>query len=95
MKDSLTISFTCSTNTAVLLMTLYEILSRDTPIDTSVLVPDNFAWLVDEIAARAEEALEAKVNIDGETFQEGTAAMAMVEFEQKRHQRILDKPTIG
>ena len=90
MKNSLTISFTCSTNTATLLMTLYEILAEE-PIDFSILFPDNFAWLVDEIAARAREALEAKIAKDGKGFQKGTAAMAIVEFEQRRRLKYLTK----
>ena len=53
-RSDITISFTCNSNTALLLITLHDLL---TDPDNSVAAADNSMWLVDEIAGTLDKVL--------------------------------------
>lgn len=55
-RDVVTVSFTCHTNKALLLMALHDILTLD-HLDDSIVALDSFAWLVDEIGQMAAQSL--------------------------------------
>ena len=56
MKE-VTLTFTCSTNHALLLLAFYDIISDVAPED-SIAETDNIAWLIDEIGGRAAAMAE-------------------------------------
>ena len=56
MKE-VTLSFACKSNTALLLLAFYDIVSGTGP-DDSIAAAEHIAWLIDEIGGRAVDMLE-------------------------------------
>jgi hypothetical protein len=52
-----TLSFTCSSNHALLLLAFYDIVSGVAP-DDSIAAVEHIAWLIDEIGGRAAAMVE-------------------------------------
>jgi hypothetical protein len=55
--SEVTLTFTCTTNTASLLLTFYDLVSGMAP-DDSIAAVEHIAWLIDEIGGRAATMLE-------------------------------------
>lgn len=83
LDNSVTVSFTCSSNTALLLITLHDLLSI--PVDDSIAVMDNFTWLVDEIADKIDGVL-LHVGEDSDDVSELVRLMAR--YVRRRNQAI-------
>lgn len=62
MTEDVTISFTCNTNEALLLMAAYDAITLDS-LDGSIVALDSLAWLLDEIghvAANSKALLQER-----------------------------------
>ena len=55
--NEVTLTLTCSSNDALLLLALYNIVSGVAPED-SIAAQEHIAWLIDEIGGRAARILE-------------------------------------
>lgn len=54
MSQEIEITFKCSQNIATLMMAFYAIIANENPED-SIIGPDYFGWIVDELGEKAVE----------------------------------------
>lgn len=57
MDSLVTLTFECTTNDAMLMLTCYDII-RQVRVEDSITMQDNAGWLIDEIGSRAKEILD-------------------------------------
>lgn len=83
MSEQIEITFKCSQNIATLMLAFYAIMTNEKP-DGSIIGPDYFGWIVDELGERAAEYEDYIKHTSGDEINNGFSDLIKSYFGNKQ-----------